>query len=131
MKLSHVSIQRPVFATVMSLTILLFGIISFTRLPVREYPDIDPPIIAKVNPNNLPVLWLTLSGAQPLYKISDFAEKEFKTDSPNLPKPVRSNLPSSPKIGSDGWKCSNKKIPRATPKSSGAKMRTGESIWCG
>lgn len=48
MKLSHISIQRPVFATVMSLTILLFGIIAFLRLPVREYPDIDPPIISVV-----------------------------------------------------------------------------------
>ncbi len=48
MKLSQISIRRPVFATVMSLTILLFGIIAFTRLPVREYPDIDPPIISVV-----------------------------------------------------------------------------------
>ena len=46
MKLSDISIRRPVLATVMSLTILLFGIISFDRLPVREYPDIDPPIIS-------------------------------------------------------------------------------------
>ena len=46
MKLSTMSIERPVFATVMSFTILLFGIIAFTRLPVREYPDIDPPIIS-------------------------------------------------------------------------------------
>jgi multidrug efflux pump subunit AcrB len=44
------------------------------RLPL----DIDPPVIAKVNPNNLPVMWLTLSGNVPLYQISDFAEKEFK-----------------------------------------------------
>ncbi len=46
MKLSEVSISRPVLATVMSLAILLFGIIAFTRLPVREYPDIDPPIVS-------------------------------------------------------------------------------------
>jgi multidrug efflux pump len=46
MKLSELSIQRPVFATVMSLAILLFGVIAFTRLPVREYPDIDPPIVS-------------------------------------------------------------------------------------
>src|SRR3989441_11929466 len=46
MKLSEVSIHRPVFATVMSLTIILFGVISFTRLPVREYPDIDPPVVS-------------------------------------------------------------------------------------
>jgi len=46
MKLSEISITRPVFATVMSLVILIFGIIGFTRLPVREYPDIDPPIVS-------------------------------------------------------------------------------------
>lgn len=46
MKLSDISIKRPVFASVMSLAILIFGIISFTRLPVREYPDIDPPIVS-------------------------------------------------------------------------------------
>ncbi|MBI5837178.1 MAG: efflux RND transporter permease subunit [Candidatus Eisenbacteria bacterium] len=48
MKLSELSIQRPVFATVMSLAIVLFGVIAFTRLPVREYPDIDPPIVSVV-----------------------------------------------------------------------------------
>ncbi|TMQ48395.1 MAG: efflux RND transporter permease subunit, partial [Candidatus Eisenbacteria bacterium] len=46
MKLSEVSIQRPVLATVMSLTILLFGALCFTFLPVREYPDIDSPVVA-------------------------------------------------------------------------------------
>jgi multidrug efflux pump len=48
MKLSELSIRRPVFASVMSLTIMLFGIIALTRLPIREYPDIDPPIISIV-----------------------------------------------------------------------------------
>src|SRR5215470_612173 len=46
MKLSELSIQRPVLATVMSLAIVLFGVISFSRLPVREYPDIDPPVVS-------------------------------------------------------------------------------------
>jgi multidrug efflux pump len=46
MKLSEVSIRRPVLATVMSLAILLLGGLSFTRLPVREYPDVDPPIVS-------------------------------------------------------------------------------------
>ncbi len=46
MKLSEVSIQRPVLATVMSLAIVLFGLISLERMPVREYPDIDPPIVS-------------------------------------------------------------------------------------
>ncbi len=46
MKLSETSIRRPVLATVMSLTILLFGALSFFRTPVREYPNIDPPIVS-------------------------------------------------------------------------------------
>jgi multidrug efflux pump len=46
MKLSEISIQRPVFSTVMSVAIILIGIIGFLRLPVREYPDIDPPIVS-------------------------------------------------------------------------------------
>ncbi|MFH0988975.1 MAG: efflux RND transporter permease subunit [bacterium] len=46
MSLASTSIKRPVLAIVMSLAILLFGIISFTFLGVREYPAIDPPIIS-------------------------------------------------------------------------------------
>lgn len=46
MRISELSINRPVFATVMTATLILFGIISFTKLPVRESPDIDPPIIS-------------------------------------------------------------------------------------
>ncbi|MBL8805498.1 MAG: efflux RND transporter permease subunit [Rhodospirillales bacterium] len=46
MLLSDVSIQRPVFATVISLMIVVLGIASFSRLPVREYPAIDPPIVS-------------------------------------------------------------------------------------
>lgn len=46
MKLSEVSIKRPVLALVLSLVIILFGLVSYFRLPVREYPDIDPPIVS-------------------------------------------------------------------------------------
>ncbi len=45
MKLSEISIQRPVLASMMSLGLILFGVIGLTRLPVRELPDIDPPIV--------------------------------------------------------------------------------------
>ncbi len=45
MSLYTISIRRPVLALVMSLVILLFGLISYTYLGVREYPNIDPPII--------------------------------------------------------------------------------------
>lgn len=46
MKLSHVCIERPVLATVLSLVIVLFGIISATRLTNRLYPDVDPPVVS-------------------------------------------------------------------------------------
>src|ERR1044072_1337603 len=46
MILSRVSIQRPILATMMNLVLVLFGIIGLTRLPVRELPDIDPPIVS-------------------------------------------------------------------------------------
>src|SRR6187399_519740 len=46
MFLSRVSIQRPILATMMNLVLVLFGIIGLSRLPVRELPDIDPPIIS-------------------------------------------------------------------------------------
>ena len=46
MWLSDVSVKRPVFATVISLTLVAFGILSFTVLPLREYPDITPPVVS-------------------------------------------------------------------------------------
>ena len=45
MSLSSISIQRPVLAIVMNLLILLFGVIGFNALGVREYPSVDPPVI--------------------------------------------------------------------------------------
>ncbi len=45
MQLAETSIRRPVFATVLSLLIVLIGYVSFTRLSVREYPKIDEPVV--------------------------------------------------------------------------------------
>ena len=45
MKLSSISIERPVLSIVMSIVIVLFGIIGFTYLGVREFPAVDPPVI--------------------------------------------------------------------------------------
>jgi len=45
MQLPEISIRRPVFATVLSLLIVLVGVVSFTRLNVREYPKIDNPVV--------------------------------------------------------------------------------------
>jgi multidrug efflux pump len=46
MLLPEVCIKRPVFATVLSLVIVLLGLISYTRLSVREYPRIDEPVVS-------------------------------------------------------------------------------------
>ncbi len=46
MSLPELSLSRPVFAMVMSIVIVLFGVIGFTFLGVREYPAIDPPVIS-------------------------------------------------------------------------------------
>ncbi len=46
MLLSDFSIRRPVFAAVISLILAVFGFISYSRLAVREYPDIDPPVVS-------------------------------------------------------------------------------------
>ncbi|MDP1675505.1 MAG: efflux RND transporter permease subunit [Bacteroidota bacterium] len=46
MSLASISIKRPVLAIVMSLAIILFGVIGFDFLGVREYPAIDPPIVS-------------------------------------------------------------------------------------
>ncbi|MEX1267591.1 MAG: efflux RND transporter permease subunit [Balneolaceae bacterium] len=45
MSLSSLSIRRPVLASVMSIVIVLFGVISFFYLGIREYPSVDPPIV--------------------------------------------------------------------------------------
>jgi len=45
MQLAETSIRRPVFATVLSLLLILVGVVSFSRLTVREYPRIDEPVV--------------------------------------------------------------------------------------
>ncbi|GGW80411.1 efflux RND transporter permease subunit [Alteromonas halophila] len=50
MLLSDVSVKRPVFATVVNLLLIIFGVVAFSMLSLREYPDIDPPIVS-INTN--------------------------------------------------------------------------------
>jgi len=73
MFLSDTSVKRPVLATMMSLAIVLFGAIGYTRLSVREYPDIDPPIIS---------VSTFLPGANPRVMesaVTDILEEELST----------------------------------------------------
>ena len=46
MNLSTISIKRPVLTIVMNITIILFGIIGYTFLGVREFPSIDPAVVS-------------------------------------------------------------------------------------
>src|SRR5690625_954941 len=46
MKISEVCIRRRVFATVLSLMVVLIGLISYERLTLREYPAIDEPVVS-------------------------------------------------------------------------------------
>lgn len=45
MILSDIAVKRPVFASVISLILIIFGVIAFDRLSLREYPDIDSPVV--------------------------------------------------------------------------------------
>ncbi|MGA7116199.1 MAG: efflux RND transporter permease subunit, partial [Hyphomicrobium sp.] len=46
MNLFELCIRRPVLATVMSLILVLVGVVAFQRLTVREFPNIDEPIVS-------------------------------------------------------------------------------------
>ena len=45
MRISHFFIERPVFAAVVAILIVLVGAIAYPNLPVAQYPDITPPFV--------------------------------------------------------------------------------------
>jgi multidrug efflux pump subunit AcrB len=82
MNISSVSINRPVLATVISLLLLLFGIIGYFFLGVREYPSVDPPIVTVstnypgANADATTILVITLqSNKRSLMDLSDLANE--------------------------------------------------------
>ena len=73
MKLSDLSIRRPVLASMLSLALVLFGVIGYLQLSVREYPDVDPPIVSVTT---------VLPGANPQVvesAVTDILEEELST----------------------------------------------------
>ncbi len=73
MKLSDTSIRRPVLTSMVSIALVLFGGISYLRLPVREFPDVDPPIVS---------VSTSLRGANPRVMesaVTDILEEELST----------------------------------------------------
>ena len=77
MNISELSIRRPVLATVLTIIILLFGLIGYNTLGVREYPSVDNPIIsvtcsysganADVIENQITEPWNRISMVFPVY----------------------------------------------------------------
>ena len=73
MKLSDISIRRPVLASMMSAGLVLFGVIGYRLLSVREFPDIDPPVVSVTT---------VLPGANPRVvesAVTDILEEELST----------------------------------------------------
>src|SRR5688500_10111890 len=46
MQLSDLSVRRPVFAAVVAMLVAVVGMVGFFGLSVREYPDVDPPVVS-------------------------------------------------------------------------------------
>jgi len=73
MFLSDTAIRRPVLASMASAALVLFGALSYSRLQVREFPDVDPPIIS---------VRTSLRGANPRVmeeSVTDLLEEELST----------------------------------------------------
>jgi len=71
--LSDTSIRRPVLTSMVAAALVLFGLLSFTRLSVRELPDVDPPIVS---------VSVFLRGANPRVMettVTDILEEELST----------------------------------------------------
>ena len=75
MILPRISIQRPVLASMMSLALVLFGLIGLSRLPVRELPDIDPPIVSVTTVYPGADMNVVMTGAGNFVEIQGTAEK--------------------------------------------------------
>src|SRR5438552_4793879 len=73
MQFAETFIRRPVLASMLSLGLVLFGVIGYSRLPVREFPDADPPIVS---------VTVSLPGASPQVMesaVTDVLEEELSS----------------------------------------------------
>ncbi|BDM64786.1 multidrug transporter [Shewanella sp. NFH-SH190041] len=46
MRITDIAVTRPVLASVLSILLVILGLVAFDKLPLREYPDIDPPVVS-------------------------------------------------------------------------------------
>ncbi len=73
MRLSDTAIRRPVLATMLSVALVLFGALGYRELSVREFPDVDPPIVS---------VQTSLRGANPRVMesaVTDVLEEELSS----------------------------------------------------
>src|SRR5690348_7197778 len=73
MQLAETFIRRPVLSSMVSLGIVLVGVIGYTNLPVREFPDADPPVVS---------VTAILPGANPQVvesSVTDILEEELSS----------------------------------------------------
>jgi multidrug efflux pump len=73
MKVSDNSIRRPVLTSMLAVALVLFGVIGYTKLSIREFPDVDPPVISVTT---------SLRGANPRVMesaVTDILEEELST----------------------------------------------------
>jgi multidrug efflux pump subunit AcrB len=59
MKFPHFFIDRPIFAAVLSILIVVFGVVAYPGLPVAQYPEIAPPtvVVSATYPAPMPKRW--------------------------------------------------------------------------
>jgi len=70
MMISDISVRRPVFASVISLMLVIIGVLAVNNLPIREYPDVDPPIVS------VDTRWLGASAQLVERRITQLVEDE-------------------------------------------------------
>src|SRR5205823_976398 len=78
--LAALCVKRPVFATVLILSLTVIGAFSFTRLGVDRFPKVDFPtvLVTTVQPGAAPVLSLALSATKPVRDITEYADKVLR-----------------------------------------------------
>ncbi len=90
MHISEITVKRPVLATVISLFLVLIGIVSYDKLTIREYPDIDKPVItvstiyrgasAEIMERDVTqILEDSISGISDIKEITSSSQNEFSS----------------------------------------------------
>lgn len=85
MNISELSIRRPVLSTVLTLIILLFGLIGYSYLGVREYPSVDNPIIRYPAPTRVQMPMLSKT------RLPNHWSKTSMVSRESVPCPVSAN----------------------------------------